>query len=486
MFTVEKVRELVAELTTPCIIPLVKVKKADMMPIDIYAALREKSDHSFLLESAIIGEKIARYSFLGGKPEKIIIIKDGIMSVNGEESDLKDNPVSGLRDFVGGYSVYKDGMPKFFGGLLGYFSYDVVRYFEDIGTATADDLGHNDAVFMFVKDLVVFDHWRGEMLLISNLIIDSESEIAEKYESAVEKIRELEEIVDSAVPVKTAFSEKKIDMKSNFEKEEFMACVEQAKEYIYAGDIFQVVLSQRFECEIAADPLQVYLALKEINPSPYMYFLEFGDLKIVGSSPEILVKVDDKKVVLRPIAGTRPRGKDAVEDEVLSREMLNDPKERAEHVMLVDLGRNDLGRVSKFGSVKVDDFMAVEKYSHVQHIVSNATGELEDGMDSLDALEASFPAGTVSGAPKVRAMQIIEELEPVKRGAYAGAVGYFAFNMDMDFAITIRTIILQNGRAYVQAGAGIVADSKPEMEYQECVNKGKGMMKAIELAGDKK
>ncbi len=490
MFTVEEVVELAAELTTPCIVPLVKVKDANVRPTDVYAALRESSEHSFLLESAIVGEKIARYSFLGGNPKKIIRIKDGILSVNGKESSLKGNPASGLRDLVEyyhtGYNVYKDGLPKFFGGLLGYFAYDIARYLEDIGLSTTDDLGHDDARFMLVEDLVVFDHWRDEMLLISNLIIDNESEIAEKYRRAVEKIKELEEIVDSAVPLETTFNEKKVEMKSNFKKEEFMACVGQAKEYIYAGDIFQVVLSQRFESKINADPFSIYLALKEINPSPYMYFLEFGDMKIVGSSPEILVKVDGKKAVLRPIAGTRPRGRDAVEDEALSREMLNDPKERAEHVMLVDLGRNDLGRVSKFGSVEVDEFMAVEKYSHVQHIVSNVTGELKDGVDSFDVLGASFPAGTVSGAPKVRAMQIIEELEPTKRGAYAGAVGYFAFNMDMDFAITIRTIIIQDGKAYVQAGAGIVADSDPEREYQECVNKGKGMIKAIELAGDKK
>jgi anthranilate synthase component 1 len=329
--------------------------------------------------------------------------------------------VSNLRGFLGSYNVYGDSLPKFFGGLLGYFAYDTVRYFEDIGEDTTDDLGHDDARFMFVKDLVVFDHWRSELLLISNLTIEDENEIDECYENAVKKIQELEAIVDSASPINPTFHEKKIEMKSNFKKEEFMECVKQAKEHIYAGDIFQVVLSQRFECEMNADPFNVYLALKEINPSPYMYFLDFEDLKIVGSSPEILVKSDGEKVVLRPIAGTRPRGRDAVEDEVLQREMTNDPKERAEHVMLVDLGRNDLGRVSKFGSVVVDEFMGVEKYSHVQHIVSNVVGELQDGTDSIDTLEASCPAGTVSGAPKVRAMQIIEELEPTKRGAYAGS-----------------------------------------------------------------
>ncbi len=483
MLSLDDVSGIVKRLGAPSIIPLVKVKDMKLRPVDVYSTLREKSSQSFLLESAIVGEKIARYSFLGCDPEKIIRIKDGVLFVNGRKSDLKDGPISVLRDFISGYSVYSEGLPKFFGGLLGFFSYDIVRYFEDIGEDTSDDLGHDDARFMFVKDLVVFDHWRGEMLLISNMIIENDEEITDKYNNAVEKIKKLEDIVDSAVPSNPTFRDKKVRLKSNFKKEDFLAIVGQAKEHIFAGDIFQVVLSQRFECELDSDPFCVYLALKEINPSPYMYLLELEDMKIVGSSPEILVKVDGERIVLRPIAGTRPRGKDAVEDEALSREMLNDPKERAEHVMLVDLGRNDLGKVSKFGSVNVDDFMAVEKYSHVQHIVSNVTGELNHDSDSIDAVNATFPAGTVSGAPKVRAMQIIEDLEPSKRGAYAGAVGYFAFNMDMDFAITIRTIIIQNGKAYVQAGAGIVADSDPEREYQECVNKGKGMMKAIELAG---
>jgi anthranilate synthase component 1 len=486
LLTLDEVRKLAGELETPCIIPLVRVRDAKLRPTDVYAAIREKSRNSFFLESAIVGEKIARYSFLGGSPEKIIKIKDGKIAVNGNTSELKGNPASALRDFIGDYNIHKDSLPKFFGGLLGYFAYDTARYFEDIGDSTKDDLGHDDAAFMFVKDLVVFDHWRGEMLLVSNMIIEDESRIDDEYENAVKKIDELDEITESASSLNPAFNERKIKMISNFRKEEFMECVERAKEYIYAGDIFQVVLSQRFECEMAGDPFNVYLALKEINPSPYMYFLDFEDLKIVGSSPEILVKADSKKVVLRPIAGTRPRGGDSVEDEALQREMLNDPKERAEHVMLVDLGRNDLGRVSKFGSVVVDDFMTVEKYSHVQHIVSNVVGELQEGIDSLDTLEASFPAGTVSGAPKVRAMQIIEELEPTKRGAYAGSVGYFAFNLDMDFAITIRTIFIQEGKAYIQAGAGIVADSEPEREYEECVNKGKGMMKAIELGGAQK
>lgn len=477
----EEVYEAAKNLGFPCIIPLVKVAKYELKPTDVYAALRKKSKYSFLLESAIVGEKIARYSFLGNSPQKIMRLKDGRM--NGRKVK---SPMKVLRKILK-YKTQKNKLPRFSGGLLGYFSYDIVRYFEDVGSSVKDDLKHNDAEFMFVRDLIVFDHWREEILLISNLLLENEKGIERQFRKAQKKISELEKILREAKPQKPLYSEslrseKKIDVRSNFTKEEFEDAVRKTKEYIYAGDIFQAVLSQRFECEVSADPLSIYLALKEINPSPYMYFLEFDKLKIIGSSPEILVKADGRKVVVRPIAGTRPRGGNIVEDEQLSREMLNDPKERAEHVMLVDLGRNDVGKVSKFGSVAVDEFMAVEKYSHVQHIVSNVAGELQEGKDAFDALEASFPAGTVSGAPKVRAMQIIEELEPSRRGIYAGSVGYFSFSGEMDFAITIRTIILQGGNAYVQAGAGIVADSIPEKEYQESVNKGKAMLKAIELA----
>ncbi len=360
----------------------------------------------------------------------------------------------------------------------------MVRYFEDIGDSLKDELGQEDAEFMFVKDLIAFDHWREEILLISNLLIEDEAELEVEYGRAIAQIEQMESLIKTveigvSIPLKSSPS---LKVKSNFEKKEFEAAVSKAKKYIAAGDIFQVVLSQRFEVEGTFKPFDVYLALKEVNPSPYMYLLEFGETKIIGSSPEILVKVDGRTVTVRPIAGTRPRGSDIVEDEALSREMLNDEKERAEHVMLVDLGRNDVGRVSRFGSVEVTEFFGVEKYSHVQHIISNVKGELRSGLDSFDALEASFPAGTVTGAPKVRAMEIIEELEPSRRGIYAGSVGYFCFDGDMDFAITIRTIILESGKAYVQAGAGIVADSIPKSEFKETENKGKGMLKALELA----
>lgn len=480
--SLERVYDIAEELGYPCIIPLVRVVRTELEPTDVYAALRKASEHSFLLESAEIGEKIARYSFLGNAPEKLITLKNGVLNVNGEEKSNAE-PMRELRKLLAGYKVYENRLPSFHGGLLGYFAYDLIRYIEEIGEHAKDDLKHNDAEFMFVRDLIAYDHWRDEVLLISNIMLRSEEEIRKKYRAAKERIKELEEVVADAQPLRSVRKEGRIQVKSNFDKKEFIKAVEAAKEYIYAGDIFQVVLSQRFECSPRAEPFEIYLALKEVNPSPYMYFLEFQDLKIIGSSPEILVKAEGKKVVVRPIAGTRPRGRDVVEDEALAREMLNDPKERAEHVMLVDLGRNDVGKVSRFGSVEVNEFMATEKYSHVQHIVSNVVGELMEDKDAFDAMEASFPAGTVSGAPKVRAMEIIEELEPTRRGIYAGCVGYFSFDGSMDFAITIRTIVMQGSKAYVQAGAGVVADSVPEREYRETVNKGKAMLQAIRLAG---
>lgn len=482
----EEIREKVSQAGYPCVIPLVKaVENTGMLsPTEVYSQMRSSSGYSFLLESAELGEKVARYSFIGSDPRFVAVVKDGILTVDGKSRQSK-NPLKDLAAMVSRYKILEGRLPKFYGGLLGYFSYDMVRYFEDIGNNTTDELGHPDAEFIFVKDCIAFDHWREEILLISNLVLESESDLEEEYARATDQIALLELLLKNAGKAVVTHSKSKapLNVKSNFEKAEFEAAVIRAKQYIEAGDIFQVVISQRFEVEGRFDPYQVYMALKEVNPSPYMYLLEFGETRIIGSSPEILVKVDGRKVTVRPIAGTRPRGSDIVEDEALSREMLNDEKERAEHVMLVDLGRNDVGRVARFGSVEVTEFFGVEKYSHVQHIISNVEGELRDGLSSFDALEAAFPAGTVTGAPKVRAMEIIEELESSRRGIYAGSVGYFSFDGDMDFAITIRTIVLEDGRALVQAGAGIVADSVPEREYVETENKGRGMLKALELAG---
>ena len=480
--TLEDVSSIAGNLGFPCIVPLVKVIKSPLKPVDVYASIRKNANYSFLLESAIVGEKIARYSFLGSNPSEVIKVKDGILEANGKKAKT-DVPLRAIREHLSSYNVYNDGLPSFSGGLLGYLSYDMVRYFEGIGNYAKDDLCHPDMELVLAKDLIVFDHWREEVLLVSNLILEDERDLESAFEDAKGKIEELEEAVKSSGPVAPVYNGGKVKASSNFKREDFIQAVEKAKECILDGEIFQVVLSQRFESEIEAEPLNVYLILKEVNPSPYMYFLEFEDRCIIGSSPEILVKCQDRKVVVRPIAGTRPRGNNAVEDEDLARSMLNDPKERAEHVMLVDLGRNDIGKVSSFGSVCVNEFMGVERYSHVQHMVSNVVGELEEGKDTIDALEAAFPAGTVSGAPKIRAMEIIEELEPVRRGIYAGSVGYLSFSGDMDFAITIRTIVVQDGKAYVQAGAGIVADSVPEREYEETANKARAMLKSIELAG---
>ncbi len=482
--SLEELRRLVAGRKR-CLLPLVRrLSMRKLQPVDVYAVLRGRGS-AFLLESAIFGEKIARYSFLGAEPEMIISLKNHVLRFNGSEEKV-DNPLSALRRFLS-YQVVPttEKLPKFFGGLVGFFAYDVVRYFEEIGSSTKDDLHHEDALFLLARDAVVFDHWREEVLLISNLILEDEDRLEEEYERAVRALNQLEEAVNSAERLSFTPGEAELEVKSNFSRSDFEEAVRRAKEYIYAGEIFQVVLSQRFEVPFSGDPFSVYLALKKINPSPYMYCLELEDKAIVGSSPEILVRVEGRKVVTRPIAGTRPRGRDVVEDEALAREMLNDEKERAEHVMLVDLGRNDIGKVSRFGSVTVDEFMSIERYSHVQHMVSNVVGELRQDKDAFHALEACFPAGTVSGAPKVRAMQIIEELEPTRRGIYAGAVGYFSFSGDMDFAIAIRTIVFQQGKAYVQAGAGIVADSVPEREYEETRNKGRAMLRAIAMGGAK-
>lgn len=483
--TLEEIKKTARKIGAPCIIPVVRIirNEKNLLPAQVYSIIQQKSSTSFLLESAELGEKVARYSFIGGDPHKLITLREGRVEINGKQIQV-ENPLKYLKNLLHSYKRVHTELPKFSGGLLGYFAYDMVRYFEDIGASAIDRLGQDDARFMLVKDLIAFDHWRDEILLISNIFLDGIEGLDASYRLAEEKLDEMQGLLDSQ-PIETILKRQpeRIEVESNFEKNEFMDAVKAAKKHIYAGDIFQVVLSQRFEVKGMFDAYSVYTALKEINPSPYMYLLDFGDITIIGSSPEILVKVDGRKVTVRPIAGTRPRGKNIVEDEALAREMVNDEKERAEHLMLVDLGRNDVGKISRFGSVEVTEFFGVEKYSHVQHIISNVNGMLNDGFDSFDALKAAFPAGTVSGAPKVRAMQIIEELEGDRRGIYAGCVGYFSFNGDMDFAITIRTVVLEKEKAYVQSGAGVVADSDPENEYYETVNKCMGMIKALEQAG---
>lgn len=478
--------------------------KSNILPSDVYGVIfLESNAYSFLLESAELGEKIARYSFIGAFPEKIITIKNrtakikSIGSGDGNEGkkEIKiADPLDFLRkEFERARIKIKNSfhfpLPSFVSGFVGYFAYDIIRYYEDIGSYAEDELNENDAEFILATNVIIFDHWRNE-ILIAYRDEDAKNQLM-SYLRKAEKVRRegIKRGENKDFEVESA-----IEIEEDEEKQKFLKAVEKAKKYIYDGDIFQVVLSKRFEKRMEnatkKDIFNIYLALRALNPSPYMFFLDFDNTMLIGSSPEVLARVKNRKVIVRPIAGTRKRGRDIVEDEELLRELLNDEKERAEHLMLVDLGRNDVGKVAKFGSVKVTDFFAVEKYSHVQHLVSNVEGELEDSEDAFSAFISCFPAGTVSGAPKIRAMQIIEELEGKRRGIYSGAVGYFDFSGNADFAITIRTIVIHKSlikgkptyKAYVQAGAGIVYDSKPEKEYKEIINKSKAMLKAIEIA----
>ena len=482
------------------LIPVYREVLADMeTPVSTFRKIEEGSDYSFLLESVERGEKIGRYSFLGSDP-KILLKgkgKEVDLIVEGDEdifTSADETPLEVLRKIMKHYKpVVNEDLPPFIGGAVGYISYDAVRYFQSIPNKNNDDLHIPDVFFMITDSIVLFDHVKHKMLIVANAYTGNSPE--KSYEEAIHKI----DIIYAKLkyfnalrhePEESDEEEIKSDphrntpesIQSNFTCEAFEQAVDRCKEYILAGDAFQIVLSQRLERTIQCDPFDIYRSLRTINPSPYMFYLKFGNLRLIGSSPEILVRLDGDKVNVRPIAGTRPRGKTTQEDMQLEKDLLADPKERAEHIMLVDLGRNDVGRVSKFGTVQVDDLMSIERYSHVMHIVSNVIGEINQGMDAFDVLAACFPAGTVSGAPKVRAMEIIDEFENIRRGPYAGSVGYFSFHGNLDSCITIRTIIVKDDKAYVQSGAGIVADSIPHQEYQETLNKAKGMIKAIEMA----
>ncbi len=474
------------------LIPVYKEVLADLdTPVSAYMKMCG-GEYSFLLESVEGGEKWARYCFLGFDPSIIVSIKGNevVVEKNGQkESTLvtKGNPLTGLKDVLSRYQpVEVDGLPRFSGGAVGFVSYDMVRSFEDIPDDTEDDLQVPDARFIITDTLLIFDNVTQTIKIVSNAYIDKES-IEESYDQAVKNINTIEQKLKTNLPDDVTNSEpSNIDslscIESNFEKENFISAVNKIKDYILEGDVIQVVLAQRLKFSISKDPFTIYRALRSINPSPYMYYLKFGELKIVGSSPEILVRLEDEKIEVRPIAGTRKRGKSEDEDRTFEIELLSDEKELAEHIMLVDLGRNDVGRVAKTNSVTVNEKFTIERYSHVMHIVSNVLGELKEGFDSYDVLAATFPAGTLSGAPKVRAMEIIEELEPTKRGLYGGAVGYISFSGNMDTAIAIRTLLIKNNTAYLGVGAGVVADSVPENEFEETMNKGKALLKAIELA----
>lgn len=457
-------------------IPVYKSVIADFLtPVSAFLRLERNQKYAFLLESVEGGETLARYSFLGCDPFLIRRYR------RTDSGDFIQNLRSTMARFR---SVQLPDLPPFTGGAVGYFGYDMVRLVEDIPDTGHDDLGLDDAVLMFYKNVLAFDHLRHQIHIISNLLVDeSPQEIDAQYQRAVAEIGALEALLRS--PLDLPASERKpgdLPIHSNFERADYLKAVEKAKDYIAAGDIFQVVLSQRFEVDLPVAPFEVYRALRIVNPSPYMYFLKTPEASIVGSSPEMLVKIRNREAFYRPIAGTRPRSQDQAEDEHLAEELAEDEKERAEHVMLVDLGRNDLGRVSSYGSVRVQDLMFIERYSHVMHLVSSLKSELRNDVDRWDALMACFPAGTVSGAPKVRAMQIIDELEPTKRGVYAGAIMYVDFSNNLDSCIAIRTLVVRRGKGYIQAGGGIVADSVPESEYAETVNKSRALIRAITLA----
>ena len=473
------------------VIPVYKEISADFdTPLSAFLKIDDKR-HSFLFESVEGGEKIGRYSFLSSNPSAVIEHKDGITRIKERGKPVtakRSDPLFEIEKFMKQFKFVKvDGLPRFCGGLVGYVGYDIVRFIENIPDTCKDDLDLPDLRLMLTDTILVFDRVSHTIKVVSNAHVkgSSSASVERAYKSAIKQVDDIIQKLEKPLVQKLGPIEqnaKDIQFKSNVKKQDFKRSVLKAKRYIKGGDIIQVVLSQRFQADFKDDPVNVYRALRSINPSPYMFYLSFKDFKLVGSSPEIMVRGEDGIAEVRPIAGTRPRGKDEKDDKAMEKELLNDPKERAEHLMLVDLGRNDLGRVCKAGSVRVNDLMIVERYSHVMHIVSDCTGELLPNSDAISLLKASFPAGTVAGAPKIRAMEIIDELEDKKRGPYAGCVGYISFSGNLDTCITIRTILLKKGKAYVQAGAGIVADSVPEKEYQETVNKAKAMFKALAIA----
>jgi anthranilate synthase component I len=443
---------------------------------------------AFLLESVEGGEHIARYSFLGGAPRALFRAWGRRVEWTGRDGPptvLEDvDPLDALKQHMARYRPVPDPeLPRFFGGAVGYVGYDAVAQFEKVPLCERPGLGWPDMVFGITDTIVIFDHVRHSMKVVANAFVEDDA--AQAYRDAVARIDAVCAQLSTRVPlvvIDARDEPAELDYRSNTDRRSFMESVDRVKEYIRAGDVIQTVLSQRFEADVDAEPLDVYRALRSVNPSPYMFCLEFGDRSIVGSSPEIHVRCVDGRVEVRPIAGTRPRSSDPDEDRALEQELLADPKERAEHIMLVDLGRNDIGRVCAYGSVRVPELMVIERYSHVMHIVSDVEGRLAEGQDAYDVLRATFPAGTVSGAPKVRAMEIIAELESCRRGAYAGAVAYIGFTGNLDSCITIRTVLMEGGASYVQAGAGIVADSDPAKEFEETRNKARGMIKALGLA----
>ena len=466
-------------------IPLVLETLADLdTPLSLYLKLANRP-YSYFLESVVGGERFGRYSFIGLPAKKRIVVRGKQVRVEGdgkvfEEAEV-DDPLAFVQDYAARLKVaVRPGQPRFAGGLAGYFGYDTIRYIEKklAHTAKPDVLGTPDILLLLSEEIAVVDNLSGKIYLI--VYVDPAE--AGAYAKGQARLEELRAVLKQPVEVPEVQAKAKQQAVSEFGEEAFKAAVEKAKRYIFDGDIMQVVLSQRMSQPFDASPLTLYRALRSLNPSPYMFYYDMGDHHVVGASPEILVRLEGDTVTVRPIAGTRPRGKSREEDENLAKDLLADPKEIAEHLMLMDLGRNDAGRVAQIGSVRVTEKMVIERYSHVMHIVSNVDAKVKPNVSAMDVLRATFPAGTVSGAPKVRAMEIIDELEPSKRGIYAGAVGYLGFNGDMDVAIALRTAVVKDGTLYVQAGAGIVADSVPQSEWIETQNKARAVLRAAEMA----
>lgn len=450
-------------------------------PIAILSRIKDEYDRYFLLESIEGGEKLARYTFIGCNPTACFYAKNekSFYSTREEVKRIEGNPLDVLKELMASYKAPKDkNLPPFTGGAVGYFGYDMVRYVEKLPMLNKDELGAADIKLMFFNDIIAFDHLKQKIYLITNIdgLLD---DIDGAYTEAKNHLRELMEFISKPTKRRVVQFDTDIQFESNTTKEAFMKKVEKAKDYIKNGDIFQVVPSQIFKAKLCSNLFDVYRALRTINPSPYMYLMQFDDLQLAGASPETLVKVQDGTVTTMPIAGTRPRGKTEEEDKRLDKELLSDPKELAEHNMLVDLARNDIGKISEIDSVEVTEYMALQKFSHVTHISSTVQGKLKSGLNSVDAIRSILPAGTLSGAPKVRAMEIIEELEGERRGIYGGGIGYIGYDGNLDTCIAIRTVVKKEGIAYVQAGGGVVLDSDPATEYQESVNKASALFEAM-------
>jgi len=470
------------------LIPVYKEIRADLdTPVSAFLKIR-RGKYNYLLESVEGARAIARYSFLGTEPALVLRSKANRMEIfNSRRGTVKrfklaTDPLDEIKKVLSGFKVIlHSDLPRFCGGFVGYLGYDVVRFFEEIPDNNPDDLGVWDSVWILSDTLLVFDHLHHTIKIVANAFIPDGRSVGKCYNMAKKKIEQLHSRLMSPLPrIKNEHAGYKPKISSNFEKSSYLELIKKAKTYIRRGDIIQVVPSQRFCLPLCGkSPLDIYRALRSLNPSSYMFFLELKEFFLLGASPEVLVRCEGRRVITRPIAGTRPRGVDEKEDQRLETQLLSSKKEKAEHIMLVDLGRNDLGRVCDFGTVRVKNFMHVERYSHVMHLVSEVEGKLRKDKDIYDCLRATFPAGTVSGSPKVRAMEIIDELENTRRGPYAGCVGYFSFSGNLDTCITIRTILIKGKKAYVQAGGGIVADSNPEKEYQETVNKAKAQLEAI-------